>query len=47
VDVGVEADAAEFFRPEVVGFLVALGGIAGVGLVDARIDALRREFYGF
>ncbi len=44
VDVGVEADAAEFFRPEVPCLLVAVGGIAGAGLVDAGIDAFGGEF---
>ena len=43
VDVGIEADAAEFFGPDVPGFLVALSGVALAGLVDGGEDACRRE----
>ena len=46
MDVGIEADAAEFFRPDVPGLGVALGGVAlrFVRLVNGGEDAGRREF---
>jgi hypothetical protein len=44
VDVGIEADAAEFLGPDVPGFLVAVGGVASVWLVDGGEDAGRGEF---
>jgi len=44
VDGGIEPDRAEFFRPEVPGFLVALGRVAEgfVGAVDGRVNAIGR-----
>ena len=45
VDVGIEADGAEFFGPEVPAFFIAVGGVAFVfvRLVDGGEDPARRE----
>ncbi len=46
VDVGIEADGAEFFGPEVPAFFIAVGGVAFlfVRLVDGGEDAARGKF---
>ena len=46
VDVGIEADGAEFFGPEVPAFFIAVGRVAFflVRLVDGGEDAARGEF---
>ncbi len=44
VDGGVEADAAEFLRPQIPSLLIALGRVARIGLIDGRVDAVRRKF---
>ena len=46
VDIGIEADGAEFFSPEVPAFFVTLGGVAFffVRLIDGGKDAARGEF---
>lgn len=49
VDGGVKADAAEFFRPEIPRFFVAVSGIVlvFVRLVNRGVDALRWKFPDF